>query len=40
MNRRDARSVALGAMALAAIPAFAADTLPTVEVFKNPSCGC
>ena len=27
-------------MAFAAIPAFAANTLPSVEVFKNPSCGC
>ncbi len=40
MNRRNALSLAFGAMALAAIPAFAAGTLPTVEVFKSPSCGC
>jgi len=32
--------MALGAMALAAVPASAADALPPVEVFKNPSCGC
>lgn len=40
MNRRNALSLALGAMALTAVPTFAAGTLPTVEVFKNPSCGC
>ncbi len=40
MNRRDALSMAVGAMALVAAPAFAAGTLPPVEVFKNPSCGC
>lgn len=40
MNRRNALSAALGPMALAAVPAFAAGALPTVEVFKNPSCGC
>lgn len=40
MNRRNALSMALGAMALAAVPASAADALPPVEVFKNPSCGC
>lgn len=27
-------------MACTAIPALAAKALPTVEVFKNPSCGC
>ena len=40
MNRRNALSVALGAMALVAAPALAAGALPQVEVFKNPSCGC
>lgn len=40
MNRRNALSLALGAMAFAAVPAFAAGALPQVEVFKNPSCGC
>lgn len=30
----------MGTMALAAAPAFAANALPPVEVFKNPSCGC
>lgn len=37
---RNALSAALGAMALAAVPAFAAGVLPTVKVFKNPSLGC
>lgn len=27
-------------MAFTAFPALAASTLPAVEVFKNPSCGC
>lgn len=40
MNRRHALSLAFGAMALTAVPAFAAGTLPPVQVFKNPSCGC
>jgi len=40
MNRRNLISLAVGAMALTAIPALAANTLPAVEVFKNPSCGC
>lgn len=40
MNRRNLISLALGAMAFTAIPALAASTLPPVEVFKNPSCGC
>lgn len=40
MNRRNALSLTVGAMTLAAVPAFAASSLPTVEVFKNPSCGC
>lgn len=40
MNRRNALSMAVGAMALMAVPAFAVGTLPPVEVFKNPSCGC
>jgi hypothetical protein len=40
MNRRNALSLALGAMALTAVPAFAAGALPMVEVYKNPSCGC
>ena len=30
----------MGTMAFAALPALAANTLPPVEVFKNPSCGC
>lgn len=40
MNRRNLISLALGAMAFSAIPALAANSLPPVEVFKNPSCGC
>ncbi len=40
MNRRNLISLTGGAMALIAIPALAANTLPPVEVFKNPSCGC
>ena len=40
MNRRNLISVAVGAVALTAIPALAANTLPPMEVFKNPSCGC
>lgn len=40
MNRRHALSAAAGAFALAAVPAFATGALPSVEVFKNPSCGC
>lgn len=40
MNRRSLLRAALGAMAFTAIPAAAANALPPVEVFKNPSCGC
>lgn len=40
MNRRSLISLGVGAMAFTAIPALAANTLPPVEVFKNPSCGC
>jgi hypothetical protein len=40
MNRRNLISAALGAMAIAPIPAHAANGLPPVEVFRNPSCGC
>lgn len=40
MNRRNLISLASGAMVFTAIPALAANTLPPVEVFKNPSCGC
>jgi hypothetical protein len=39
MNRRNL-ILAVGAMAFTAIPALAANTLPPVGVFKNPSCGC
>lgn len=40
MNRRNLLFLGVGAMAFTAIPALAANTLPPVEVFKNPSCGC
>lgn len=40
MKRRHLFPLALGALALTALPAFAANALPAVEVFKNPSCGC
>ena len=40
MNRRRLISLAWGATALATLPAIAATSLPQVEVFKNPSCGC
>lgn len=40
MNRRNLISLAVGAMAFTAVPALAANSLPPVEVFKNPSCGC
>ena len=40
MNRRRLISLAWGASALASLPAIAATSLPQVEVFKNPSCGC
>lgn len=40
MNRRNFISLAGGAVAFTALPALAANTLPPVDVFKNPSCGC
>jgi hypothetical protein len=40
MNRRNLFSLALGALALASLPAFAVTTLPQVELFKSPQCGC
>jgi hypothetical protein len=40
VNRRNLICAALGTMAIAAVPAIGADTVPLVEVFKNPSCGC
>jgi len=40
MNRRHLFSLAVTALAVTAIPAIAANALPRVEVFKNPSCGC
>ncbi len=40
MNRRHLLGLAAGAGALSALSVRAAPTLPQVEVFKNPSCGC
>lgn len=40
MNRRHLLALAAGAGALSALSVYAAPTLPQVEVFKNPSCGC
>jgi hypothetical protein len=40
VNRRKLINAALGAGAVAVVPALAANPLPPVEVFKNPSCGC
>ena len=40
MNRRHLLALAAGAGALSALSVNAAPTLPQVEVFKNPSCGC
>ena len=40
MKRRSTLSLALGAAALAVLPALAATALPRVEVFKSPYCEC
>jgi hypothetical protein len=40
MNRRNLLSLAAAAAAAAALSSFAKASLPTVEVFKNPDCGC
>jgi hypothetical protein len=40
MKRRNILSLALGAGALAVLPAVAATKLPQVEVFKSPYCEC
>ena len=40
MKRRNILSLAVGAAALAVIPAVAATALPRVEVFKSPYCEC
>jgi hypothetical protein len=40
MNRRSFISLAAGGVALQALGARAANRLPPVEVFKNPTCGC
>lgn len=39
MKRRTVLST-VAAAAIAAVPTFAATSLPQVEVFKNPNCGC
>ena len=40
MNRRTLLSAIAAASAAVAIPALAAPSLPQVEVYKNPDCGC
>ena len=40
MKRRNFLSAAAAAAASATLPALAAGTLPQIEVFKNPDCGC
>jgi hypothetical protein len=40
VNRRKLITAAFGTVAVAVVPALAANPLPPVEVFKNPSCGC
>ena len=40
MNRRKILSLACAAAAAASFPALAKASLPLVEVYKNPDCGC
>jgi hypothetical protein len=40
MNRRLLLSAVAAAAAAASVPALAATSLPQIEVFKNPDCGC
>ncbi|MNR71300.1 hypothetical protein D3C71_19150 [compost metagenome] len=40
MNRRNFLTMAAVAGAFASLPAMATSSLPAVEVFKNPYCGC
>jgi hypothetical protein len=40
MNRRNLLSLMAAAAATASLPSLAKASLPTVEVFKNPDCGC
>ena len=40
MNPRLDRRSFVALLSLSAVPVFAADPLPPVEVFKSPSCGC
>jgi len=40
MRRRHVLSAAGAGLAVAVLPSFAAGTLPQVEVFKSPACGC
>lgn len=40
MKRRHILTALVAGAAAAALPAFAANQLPLVEVFKSPTCGC
>ena len=40
MKRRYVLTALAAGAAVAVLPAFAADKLPLVEVFKSPTCGC
>jgi hypothetical protein len=40
MNRRNLLSFAVAATAASSLPAVAKASLPQVEVYKNPDCGC
>lgn len=40
MRRRFALTALAGGAASLALPAFAAERLPRVDVFKSPTCGC
>jgi hypothetical protein len=40
MNRRTLLSLAAAAAAVVSLPSLATASLPQVEVYKNPDCGC
>jgi hypothetical protein len=40
MNRKTLLSLAAAVASATLLPSFAKDSLPQVEVFKNPDCGC
>ncbi len=40
MNRRNLLSLVASLAATAALPSLAKSSLPQIEVFKNPDCGC